>query len=157
MKLKDETILRTECEIHVSKGGHFEVYLAGRAEEEGARALAGDSTLEGAIARAKPAIRARRVRVKVPFFTTRGEKRVAVGIHAGTGNVLLDNGEQWSGSFRDAMSGDTPQKLIDEMVRLNGEYHECYNRVAHIQQKYKLNVLKAVEKAIDAAQANKSE
>lgn len=151
MKVTELDILRVPCEVHVDTRGHFTVFLLGHAEEEDARALNSDVTMDGAIEGAKPEVRKRKKRVSVSFLTLRGEERTAVGIHAGTGNVLLADGSQWTRGYsrsNDALSGDMPREKVDEMVRLEREYKAAYDAVAKLQQEFGINLTKLVTEAM---------
>lgn len=153
MKLTDVEILRTNCEVHVNTSGYFEVYLAGRADEEDARSLAGSSTtLDEAIEKAKTPIRQRRVRVAVPFFTIdRLASKTAVGFHAGNGNILLADGEQLSGyGSQRALGASIPERDRTRLARLRQEVRAAEKEIRTITEKYTFDLGQAVTAAIDA-------
>lgn len=155
MKLRETDILRTACEIHVGPNGMFAVYLAGRADEEDAKALSLESTLEAAVEKAKPAIRARRVRVSVPFYETHSlKRRTAVGFHAGTGNVILDDGGQVGGygSTGRGLRGDMPKVERTRLETLREEVDRRNKEINNIEKEYNFEIAPAVQQAIDEKQ-----
>lgn len=167
MKLAEIEVLATACEVHVSDGGTFSVYLLGHADEEGARALASSSTMVDAVEKAKPEVRKRKVKVDVPFYRMRGsrfddwsfEQGTAHGFHAGTGNVMAtEDGSSvqiaTSGYRSDKLyRGDTPQEARDELVRLREESIAREKRVRELDEQWTVDIAEAVQTAITEAMA----
>lgn len=167
MKLTTTDILAVPCEVHVSTGGLFEVYLAGHAPAENeselerddrTRALANSRTYEDVIEKAKPAVRARKIKVSVPFVTGSHEAGIATGFHAGTGNVLATIGGEsvqvsMSYGARTYYSGHTPEDVLNDMRRLEDEIRDRENKLKALRKTWTIDLDADVRAAIEQSDA----
>jgi hypothetical protein len=162
VKLTEVEILTVPCEVHVSTGGTFEVFLRGHAEDEDARALANSGTFSEAIERAKPQVRQRKVKTNVPFYRltdrfTSFERGTATGFHAGTGNVLAvfdgDTEQLPSSGYRASAvyRGDMTEEARGELVQLRREISELSNRQRALEEEWTFDLAVAVREAIEAS------
>lgn len=167
MKLTETQILATTCEVHVTEGGFFEVYLLGQAEVEGAQKLAGANTFSDAVEKAKPEVRKRKVKVRVEYYRLAGDRYnglkfqpgVATGFHAGTGNVMAtehsDSKQIATSGYRSdkLYRGDMPDETRGEFVKLRTEVNEREERLRELEKQWTVDLAAAVTEAITASMA----
>lgn len=117
--------------------------------EEGSALGTGD-TLDIATNNARATLTKRKVKVEVPFVNGRGERSVATGFHARTGDLLTRQaGESPSiNGMRSVLSASIPDEELARLRELRGEIRERENEAREIERAYPMNLKVAVEQAI---------
>lgn len=155
MKISVEQMSGYQVEYHASKRGSWEVTTP-EAEE----ILGTGDTLEEAKNRARAQLAKRKVKVEVPFLTSRTFVRgVATGIHAGTNNVLVrterpfargEKTEQLTGyGSREVLRADMPDEAKFRLQVARAMEREAASKIRAIEREYGMDLRGEVREAID--------
>jgi hypothetical protein len=144
----EDNILGTNVIVKVTSSGYFHVYREGDGDTD--RCGHGE-TMDAALAVAKTALSAERVKVNVRFRQAKHPEivEVATGLHAGTGRVLYNGGQQYKGSSYETLRGD----MSDDDVRRLLEIEQMIAEKQKLIRDNRFHVKTAVVAAIHEAQA----
>lgn len=149
--LKDKTISGTVCSVTVDESGFFRITVRATSSPVGSA-----NTLDAAIAKARPRLAQRKVKVKVEFFTMTGESGVATGLHSASGNILASIGgksKQLTG-FRETkvFQGTTPPEVLARYTELSGQASAIAREQLATERKWVVDLEPIVVTAIQRAQ-----
>lgn len=150
MHIANKDINGVDAQIHADKYGTWSIL-----DPEGIMLSRSDTSLDAAIASARIVIKKRQVKVSVLFKTMDGKEGIADSFHARNSRKILttiDGKREQIDSHTRVLRADTPGLKISRVCSLRKAARDANREADLIEQKYRLDLLKAMNEAIEAAQ-----
>lgn len=169
VKIGDRTL-----PIYCSSDGHFSVLniddtdaLKNPTSDADVEPLARRSvSVEAATDTARAALAKRKVKVRVPFWFKDGRRGWAYGIHAGNGDVLVEDRHgvkdrlstsryyhrESAGVTKGVLVADTPAERVKRLLQLRKLIKKCEDEAREIEQWYGLDLQALVLTEIETKQ-----